>query len=149
MKLRLTDPDIAAAAGRIGAVADGPESGLVFEPRRQLLTWTEAEDELAEAFELTRAAASDAAPVVYLVRSSALLGRADPLDAAVATGLLGGARALAFEGRKNESFATVVAIGDGVKPQIVVEAIELLVATRGANGQTFTLGAEHLGAALP
>ncbi|MBJ8348376.1 hypothetical protein [Antrihabitans sp. YC2-6] len=133
-----------------GALKDiGPDDGLIFEARTGLGEWTDAEDELTEAFELSRAAALTDAPVVYLVRSDAILGRAAPLDAAVATGLLGGARALAFERRKSGSYATVVAVGDNVEPAAVAHAVDLLVATRGANGQIFTLGAEHLGAALP
>jgi hypothetical protein len=144
VKVRAVDSEL---AGLLRAI--GPDDGLIFAARTGLVDWTDAEDELAEAFELSRAAALSDAPVVYLVRSDAIIGRAEPLDSAVATGLLGGARAIAFERRKSSGYATVVAIGDNAEPAAVTTVVELLVATRGANGQIFTLGAEHLGAALP
>ena len=144
MKVRAIDSELAVALKTVG-----PEDGLIFEARTGLGAWSDAEDELAEAFELSRAAALIDAPVVFLVQANAILGRAAPLDSAVATGLLGGARALAFERRKTSSYATVVAVGDNVEPATVATAVELLVATRGANGQIFPLGTDHLGAALP
>lgn len=137
----------AAAALRAGLEGDAP--GLVFAPAAGLPDWDAAEDELAEAFLLTQAAAAGGAPVVYLVDAAAVLGRGAPLDAAVATGLLGGARALAFEGRREERYATVVAAGASVAPAAIAQAIELLLHTRAANGTVHALGAEHLGAMLP
>ncbi|MBF6245655.1 hypothetical protein IU471_19005 [Nocardia elegans] len=123
--------------------------GLLFEARTDLVSWPDAEAELAEAFTLGREAALADAPIVYLVRSAALLGRSAPLDAAVATGLLGGARAIAFERRKARGYASVVALGADVAPATVADSIELLLAGRAANGQILTLGSDHLGAALP
>lgn len=144
MKVRTNDSERAAALTAIG-----PDEGLIFEARTGLGAWSDAENELTEAFELSRAAALSDAPVVFLVRANAILGRSDPLDSAVATGLLGGARALAFERRKSDSYSVLVALGDDVEPATVATAIDLLVATRGCNGQIFTLGADHLGALLP
>ncbi|QZA16278.1 hypothetical protein K3U93_16500 [Mycobacterium malmoense] len=133
----------------LGLVGDGTQSGLLFAPRTGLSEWSQAEDELAEAFALARATAIDGAPVVFLVQSTAILGRTSPLDAAVATGLLGGTRALAVELRKTCGYATVLAVGENVQSHTVAVAVELLLATRGANGQVYPLGTEHLGAALP
>ena len=144
MKVRAIDSELAVALKTVG-----PEDGLIFETRTGLDAWDDAEDELAEVFELARAAALTDAPVVFLVRANAILGRAAPLDSAVATGLLGGAGALAFERRKSNAYATVVAVGDNVETATVAAAVDLLVATRGANGQIFTLGTDHLGALLP
>ncbi|MBJ8337286.1 hypothetical protein JGU71_00175 [Antrihabitans sp. YC3-6] len=144
MKVRTHDSERAAVLTDIG-----PDEGVIFEARTGLGAWSDAEDELAEAFELSRAAALTDAPVVFLVQANAILGRAAPLDSAVATGLLGGARALAFERRKSAGYSVLVAVGDNVEPATVATAIDLLVATRGSNGQIFTLGAEHLGALLP
>lgn len=144
MKVRTHDFERAAALTDIG-----PDEGVIFEARTGLGAWSDAEDELTEAFELSRAAALTDAPVVFLVQANAILGRAAPLDSAVATGLLGGARALAFERRKSASYSVLVAVGDNVEPATVATAIDLLVATRGSNGQIFTLGTDHLGALLP
>ncbi|WP_256673116.1 hypothetical protein [Nocardia cyriacigeorgica] len=145
----MSDTDLAAALPEYLGDQDVPATGLVFEARTGLSAWAEAEDELAEAFALTRAAVMAGAPVVYVVRAAAILGRGAPLDAAVATGLLGGARALAYERTKTNCYVSVLAVGDDVAPGTVAESIALLVATRGANGQIFPLGTEHLGAALP
>ncbi|MFI2478464.1 hypothetical protein [Nocardia xishanensis] len=149
MRVRVGDTDLAAMLPEYSGGQGDSARGLVFEARTGLSDWAEAEDELAEAFELTRAAVLAGAPVVYVVRTAAILGRDAPLDAAVATGLLGGARALAFERKKTNCYVSVLAVGDDVEPRTVAESIALLVATRGANGQIFPLGTEHLGAALP
>ena len=126
-----------------------PAAGLLFVPRTGLTTWDAAEDELAEAFELTRESALAGEPVVYLVDSGAVLGRSAPLDCAVATGLLSGARALAFERRKYDGYASAIAAPPGTEPDAVALTLEFLLSTRTANGQVFMIGNEHLGAALP
>jgi hypothetical protein len=147
VRIRVPDDHRAAAALRAGLEGDAP--GLVFAPACVLQDWDAAEDELTEAFLLTQSAAADHAPVVYLVDARAVLGRGTPLDAAVATGLLGGARALAFETRRDAGYATVVAAGETVAPTAIAQAIEVLLHTRAANGTVHALGAEHLGAMLP
>ncbi|TDP37807.1 hypothetical protein [Nocardia ignorata] len=149
MRTRVVDLELSELLAKQTAGHGDSPSGLVFEARTGLSGWTAAEDELAEAFALTREAVLADAPVVYVVRAEAILGRGAPLDAAVATGLLGGARALTFERRKNNCYVSVLAVGTGIEPTTVAESIELLVATRGANGQIFPLGTDHLGAALP
>ncbi|MGM7648750.1 hypothetical protein ACSVDM_27905 [Nocardia sp. JW2] len=149
MRARVIDPELSEHLSKTPVGQNDSPIGLVFEARTGLSDWSAAEDELAEAFALTREAVLADAPVVYVVRAAAILGRGAPLDAAVATGLLGGARALAFERRKNDCYVSVLAVGAGIEPATVAESIELLVATRGANGQIFPLGTDHLGAALP
>jgi hypothetical protein len=147
--VRIHVPDEHRAAAALRAGLEGEAPGLVFAPARDLQDWDAAEDELTEAFLLTQNAAADGAPVVYLVDTHAVLGRSAPLDAAVATGLLGGARALAFETRRAAGYATVVAADDTVEPAAIAQAIEVLLHTRAANGTVHALGAEHLGAMLP
>lgn len=150
MRIRAgSDTGLAAALSDVAPGRCDSDAGLVFQARTGLSCWSAAEDELAEAFSLTRAAVLAGAPVVYVVQATAILGRAAPLDSAVATGLLGGARALAFERKKTDCYVSVLAVGADVEPETVAETIELLVATRGANGQIFPLGTDHLGAALP
>ncbi|MGW5148343.1 hypothetical protein [Rhodococcus koreensis] len=149
MRIHADDPQLREVLTGAGPAGTDPGDGLVFVARTGLLEWAETEDELAHAFDATRKTVAAGGAVVYVVRSAALLGRTEPLDAAVAAGLLSGARALALERRKNEGYVTVVGVADHVEPKSVADAVDLLVATRGANGQTFVLGEEHLGAALP
>jgi hypothetical protein len=123
--------------------------GLVFAPARDLPDWEAVEDELTEAFNLTRAATLADEPIVYLVRTEAVLGRAATLDSVVAAGLVAGARALAFEGQRNGRYATVIAAADDVAPETIAEAVGFAIASRSSLGQVLTLGSEHLGAMLP
>ena len=127
----------------------GERDGLVFAPVQDLPDWAAVEDELAEAFTLSREATLADAPVVYLLRMRAVLGRAAPLDSAVAAGLVAGARALAFEGQRHARYATVVAAADDVAPETIAEAVGFAIESRGSLGQVLTLGTEHLGALLP
>ncbi|MBV6759811.1 hypothetical protein [Rhodococcus opacus] len=149
MRVRADDPQLHEALTGAGPSGTDPGDGLVFVARTGLREWAETEDELAHAFDMTRETAAAGGAVVYVVRSAALLGRTEPLDAAVAAGLLSGARALALERRKHRGYATVVAVTDDVDTKSVADAVDLLMATRGANGQPFVLGEEHLGAGLP
>jgi NAD(P)-dependent dehydrogenase (short-subunit alcohol dehydrogenase family) len=64
---------------------------------------------LTRAFLETREALEAARPVVVVVAAGDLLGQGDPLDAAVATGLLGMVRTLAIEGAKSGWRINVVA----------------------------------------
>jgi hypothetical protein len=123
--------------------------GLVFAPARGLADWDAAEDELAEAFRLSREATLADAPVVYLLDMDAVLGRADPLDSAVATGLVAGARSLAFEGKRYERYAAVVAADEDVTPEAIAEAVGYALSSRSALGQVLSLGSAHVGALMP
>jgi hypothetical protein len=123
--------------------------GLVFAPARGLEDWDTAEDELAEAFRLARETTLADEPVVFLLDTDAVLGRAAPLDAAVATGLVGAARSLAFEGKRYARYATVVAADADVAPDTIADAVGFAVHSRGALGQVLTLGSAHVGALLP
>jgi hypothetical protein len=72
---------------------------LVFAPARPSC-WEHVERELLLAFELTRTMASRPGVIVYLLRSEAMLGLADPLDACLCGALVGASRALSLEGRR-------------------------------------------------
>ena len=148
MRLRVPDESLASALSGLGAGDGRIESGLVFMPNR-VNSWDKAAEELVDAFALTQTAIEVSAPVVYLVRSRDLLGRSDPLNAAVATGLLGAARSVAFEGRRREAYASVLAWDESVLWPDVVETIKTLIASRAALGQPTVIGTEHLGALLP
>jgi hypothetical protein len=146
VKIRCPDPELTV---QLSAAVSGDCNGLVFVAGGPFERWDRAEDELAEAFRETQAVVAGNGPVVYVVRSAALLGRSAPLDSAVADGLLAGARAIAFERQRFEGYASMVAIGDGVDAPDAARAVATLLNTRGSNGQPFVLGDEHLGAALP
>jgi NAD(P)-dependent dehydrogenase (short-subunit alcohol dehydrogenase family) len=68
---------------------------------------------LTAAFVAAREALEAGRPVVVVLAAGDLLGQGDPLDAAVATGLLGMVRTLAIEGAKPGWRINVVA-GPGV-----------------------------------
>jgi NAD(P)-dependent dehydrogenase (short-subunit alcohol dehydrogenase family) len=80
---------------------------------------------LGEAFVAVREALEARRPVVVVVAAGDLLGQGDPLDAAVATGLLGMVRTLGIEGAKPGWRINVVA-GPGVAETAAAE--ELAVA---------------------
>ncbi|MFA3878006.1 hypothetical protein ABS735_30835 [Streptomyces sp. MMCC 100] len=149
MRVRIGDPADHDALGHIGGPDGDIRDGLVFAPARGLEDWRQAEDELTEAFLLSRAAMAAEAPVVYLLRSATVLGRSGPLDSAVAAGLVGGARALAFEGQRRGRYASVIGVDGDEPPGRVAEAVAFALTTRAAAGQVVVLGREHLGAMLP
>jgi NAD(P)-dependent dehydrogenase (short-subunit alcohol dehydrogenase family) len=81
---------------------------------------------LTGAFVAAREALEAGRPVVVVVAAGDLLGQGDPLDAAVATGLLGMVRTLAIEGAKPGWRINVVAgpglAEDGEAEEFGVEA---------------------------
>ncbi|MGH3240383.1 MAG: hypothetical protein ACRDNL_08375 [Spirillospora sp.] len=133
----------------IGSAEGRLENGLVFAPARGITEWDHAEDELAEAFVLTRQATIADAPVVYVLDARAVLGRAAPLDSAVAAGLVGGARALAFEGLREQRYVTVIAVDGSEREGMLADAVRHAVSSRTGLGQVQMLGSEHVGAMLP
>ena len=149
MRIRCADSALREALATALPPGDAPGDGLVFVAGSGFADWVDAEDELAEAFRESQRVAVADGPVVYVTAAAALLGRTEPLDAAVAVGLLAGARAVATERRRFDGYATTVAVGADVPPDTVATAIGALVAVRGSNGQPFVLGGEQIGAALP
>lgn len=149
MRIRCADQELAQALALALPVGNEPENGLVFVAREGFADWQSTEDELAEAFMLTKEAVIANGPVVYVVTTANLLGRGKPLDAAVADGLLAGTRGVAFERKKYAGYASIVSMAADSLPELVAGAVDTLLRTRGSNGQPFVLGGDHLGAALP
>lgn len=152
MRIRATSEAVAAALAGLGAGDGEIADGLVFAPRSDLDAWEDAEAELLEAFRLSQEAMIADAPVVYVLHADAVLGRASVLDSAVADGLVGGARSLAFEGKRRARYAAVVGIESGETPESLRElrrTVEFLTGARAAAGQVIMLTDEHLGAMLP
>jgi NAD(P)-dependent dehydrogenase (short-subunit alcohol dehydrogenase family) len=120
--------------------------------------------ELTGAFVAAREALASGRPVAIVVAAGDLLGQGSPLDAAVATGLLGMVRTLAIEGAKPGWRINVVAAegvaagagagddGDGAragddaagKVDAVAETVALL-ADSSLTGQLLQVGAANLG----
>jgi hypothetical protein len=96
---------------------------------------------LTDAFTAARDALEAARPVVVVVAAGDLLGQGDPLDAAVATGLLGMVRTLGIEGAKPGWQINVVAIGDGADPAPTVA----MLADSEVTGQLLQVGGANLG----
>ncbi len=101
---------------------------------------------LRQGFVAMRDAVAAGRPIVVLVRDSDLLGQNSLEGAALATGLLGMARALATEGAGRGWRVNVVSHGeDGAS---VDETIAWL-AQSGLSGQLVRATTDHLGAIWP
>jgi NAD(P)-dependent dehydrogenase (short-subunit alcohol dehydrogenase family) len=96
---------------------------------------------LTDAFTSVREALESGRPVVVVVAAGDLEGQGDPLDAAVATGLLGMVRTLGIEGAKPGWRINVVAAGDGVDPDPTVA----MLADSELTGQLLQVGGANLG----
>jgi NAD(P)-dependent dehydrogenase (short-subunit alcohol dehydrogenase family) len=109
-------------------------------------TPTEVVTSLHEAFVAAQAAMAEGEPLVFVVDSPALLGQAPPEDSAVACGLLGLARAIAFEGRSQGWQANVVAVDPGVDADTSIIA---LASSAGLSGQVLNLSTAAVGKVVP
>jgi NAD(P)-dependent dehydrogenase (short-subunit alcohol dehydrogenase family) len=96
---------------------------------------------LTDAFTSVREALEAGRPVVVVVAAGDLEGQGDPLDAAVATGLLGMVRTLGIEGTKPGWRINVVAVGDGGDPDPTVA----MLADSELTGQLLQVGGANLG----
>jgi hypothetical protein len=148
MKIRVPDGALAEGLAPLGGADGDISNGLVFAPVA-VSSWDEAENELMDVFALSKEAILAHAPVVYLVETAAVLGRASVLNSAVATGLVGAARIFAYEGLRTNEYATVFSVGPDQSPATIVEAVQFAISTRAALGQVVSLGTEHVGAMLP
>jgi NAD(P)-dependent dehydrogenase (short-subunit alcohol dehydrogenase family) len=95
---------------------------------------------LTEAFVAARDGLEAGRPVVIVLAAGDLLGQGDPLDAAVATGLLGMVRTLGIEGAKPGWRINVVAVADGDPAPTVA-----MLADSELTGQLLQVGGANLG----
>jgi hypothetical protein len=102
----------------------------------------EVGDRLREAFLLVQECMAEETPVVLCVDGPALLGQTSLEDAAVATGLVGLARAVGFEGASKGWAVTVLAVDPGVDPD---PELVRLAATPALTGQVLNLSRGALG----
>jgi len=103
---------------------------------------------LTRAFAEARRALEAGRPVAVVVAARDLLGQGSPVDAAVATGLLGMVRALGIEGVKPGWRVNVVAGGEG-DDEAVAEAIAMLGRSSSITGQLLQVGGANLGKVVP
>ena len=118
----------------------------LFEPRSGIVL-DELEDELARAFDAVRSAVGNDDGVVLSVDDEHLGGAGGNVaEAALAHGLLGLARAAAFEGRKDGWKISVMASSATVGQSDRDDWAERLSADgSSANGALLRLGGGHLG----
>lgn len=102
---------------------------------------------LTAAFAEVRAALEAGRPVAVVVDARDLLGQRSPLDAGVATALLGMVRTFGIEGAKPGWRVNVIAGGEGDD-----DAVEATIATLPASpltGQLLQVGGANLGKVVP
>jgi hypothetical protein len=102
---------------------------------------------LTGAFVAARDALGAGRAVAVVVDAADLLGQGSPLDAAVATGLLGMVRTLGIEGVKPGWSINVVAGGEG--DEAAVEETVAMLAGSLLTGQLLTVGGANLGKVVP
>lgn len=98
---------------------------------------------LTGAFARARDALEAGRAVVFVVGTGDLLGQGDPLDAAVATGLLGMMRTLAIEGARPGWRVNVVA--GGAEDGAAIEETVALLGSSSLTGQLLQVGGANLG----
>lgn len=106
----------------------------------------EVGERLRDAFVLVQECMADETPVVLCVDGPALLGQASLEDAAVATGLVGLARAVAFEGGTKGWAVSVLAVDPGAEPD--PELVQL-ASTPALSGQVLNVSGGALGKVVP
>lgn len=102
---------------------------------------------LTGAFAEARGALEAGRPVAVVLDAGDLLGQGSPLDAAVATGLVGMVRTLGIEGVKPGWRVNVVAGGAG--DEAAVEETVAMLAGSPLTGQLLTVGGANLGKVVP
>jgi hypothetical protein len=105
---------------------------------------------LTGAFVAAREALGAGRKVAVVIDAGDLLGQGSPLDAAVATGLLGMVRTLGIEGVKPGWSVNVVAGGEGDEgDEAAVEETVAMLAGSSLTGQVLTVGGANLGKVVP
>ncbi|MBS1843642.1 MAG: hypothetical protein JST53_04415 [Actinobacteria bacterium] len=103
---------------------------------------------LTGAFVAAREGLEAGRRVAVVVDARDLLGQGSPVDAAVATGLLGMVRALGIEGVKPGWSINVVAGGEGDEGA-VEETVAMLAGSSSITGQLVQVGGANLGKVVP
>lgn len=137
--------DLVAALAAAGIEQGGAEQGLVFAPAGEIAGPPELEQVLLDAYRLSQEAMAAQAPIVYAVDGPALYGHAGALDAALATGLLGGARSLAAEAMRKDFPVHAVTAAEDCDPRSLAAAIAWLLRSAPGTGQVIHVDSTHVG----
>ena len=134
----------------VGVEGDYPndQPGLVFGATEVGEDWPSVRLILLEAFRLTQLAVKAQEPIVYVISTDDLLGRNGPGSAAVAAGLVAGARTAGLELAKVGLPINVLAIDDETSGEQVERWVLHLLESGGPQGELIHLGTGHLGKAL-
>lgn len=124
------------------------QPGLVFGATEVGDDWPAVRLILLEAFRLTQLALGEEEPIVYVISNDDLLGRNGPGSAAVAAGLVAGARTAGIEFAKAGVPINVLAIDAETTGEQVERWVSLLLESGGPQGELIHLGTGHLGKAL-
>jgi hypothetical protein len=103
--------------------------------------------QLDQAFTTAQAAMAAGDPLVIVAHGADLLGQRSLEDAAVAGGLLGLMRAIAFEGGAKGWHVNLVAVDPGQEP--APELVNAAVAIGSLNGQVLSASSTQFGKLIP
>lgn len=107
--------------------------------------WTAVEQRLVDAFHLARECVGEKVPLVYVVHAADLRGSRSALASALATALIGCARAVASEFLRDGVSANVVAIAEDVDHSKAARLIGGMLADPVFTGELIDLGSAKLG----
>jgi NAD(P)-dependent dehydrogenase (short-subunit alcohol dehydrogenase family) len=130
--------EAAGATGLVFGAAGDPPGG-----------YAAVEDELVEAFRLSREAAAAGDPIVYVLSQPELLGGRGATAAMRAGALLSAMRALALEGARDGLRVNALAVGDEPDPERVAAWAALLLREPGVSGELVRVDAAHAGKLVP
>jgi prolyl-tRNA editing enzyme YbaK/EbsC (Cys-tRNA(Pro) deacylase) len=117
---------------------------LLYEPPEDVRV-DDLEATLTRAFHRINAALQHGRPVVVALDERDVEGVGEPAAAALAHGLLGLARALAIEGRKEGRRIAVLSASSDLDRNQRAAWVEQLAASPAASGTLVRLGGDHLG----
>lgn len=106
--------------------------------------WSDLERLLLDFFRAAKTALTEQRSIVAVVDEPSLYGHASALRSALATGLFGGIRTLALEGRRDEVPANAVAASDAESVERIARTVRSLSGS-GLTGQLLTCADAHLG----
>jgi len=129
--------------------SEGVEAGAVLAACDLPADWQAVEERLVDAFHVARDCAAQGTPLVYVVHSADLRGMRSAPASALATALIGCARAVAFEFQREGVAANVVAIPDDVDHERSARVIGVLLRDPVLTGELVDLGNAKLGKLQP
>ena len=132
-----------------GMLPDGVSEGAVLAACDLPADWHSVEERLVDAFRVARECAAGGAPLVYVVHAADLRGSRSALASALATAVIGCARAVVFEFQREGAVANVLAIPDDVDRSRAARVIEGLLRDPVLTGELLDLGSIKLGRLQP